>query len=333
MDKDQQPFTAESVDEEIDQLTNNNSSIFPDLDTRFMHELHHVYKEDADSLKRVWERLERYSMQQQTSQEPHTDTAQKQTIGVYHIFPFQKSSSRAKYPASQLFTVLAATIIGIFLVGSLTWVLAITHPAGPGAAKRLSSLPGANADPYSPFSGKLALDDPLSNNSRGYGWQEASFPDPNGGSCQFIGNAYHVIDVLPNGYIPCHTALQASNFTLEVQMRIIQGNCGGLSLRDTTSAAHAYYFRVCQDGSYKLSRFDGYAPRQDLISGSNAAIHTGLSQSNLIAAVANGSTFDLYANHEKIATVNDSRYSGGLFGVSADGNTEVVYTHAKMWTL
>jgi hypothetical protein len=116
-------------------------------------------------------------------------------------------------------------------------------------------------------------------------------------------------------------------------MRIIQGNCGGLSLRDTTSAAHAYYFRVCQDGSYKLSRFDGYAPRQDLISGSNAAIHTGLTQSNLIAAVVNGSTFDLYANHQKIATVNDSRYSGGQFGVSADANTEAVYTHAKMWTL
>ena len=327
MDKDQQPFTAESVDEEIDQLTNNSSSIFPDLDTRFMHELLHVYKEDADSLKRVWERLERYSMQH-SSQDPYTDTAQKQTVGIYHILPFKKSSSRAKYPASQLFSVLAATIIGICLVGSLTWVLAITHPAGPGA----SSLPNTNADPYSPFSGKLALDDPLSNNSRGYGWQEHS-SDLNGGSCQFIGNAYHVIDVLPNGYIPCHTALQASNFTLEVQMQIIQGNCGGLSLRDTTSAAHAYSFQVCQDGSYKLSRFDGYAPGQELISGSNGAIHTGLTQSNLIAAAANGSTFDLYANHKKIATVNDSRYSGGLFGVSADGNSEAVYTHAKMWTL
>ena len=165
MDKDQQPFTAESVDEEIDQLTNNSSSIFPDLDTRFMHELRHVYKEDADSLKRVWQRLERYSMQQQISQDSHTDTAQKQTMGIYHILPFKKSSSRAKYPASQLFSVLAATIIGICLVGSLTWVLAITHPAGPGAAKQ-------PADPYPPFSGKLALDDPLSNNSKGYGWQE-----------------------------------------------------------------------------------------------------------------------------------------------------------------
>lgn len=328
MDKDQQPFTAESVDEEIDQLINNNSSIFPDLDTRFMHELRHVYEEDADSLKRVWERLERYSMQQHSSQEPSAETAQRQAAG-YHILPFQKSSSPAKYPASQLFTVLAATIIGIFLVGSLTWVLAITYPAGPGAAKR----PSANADLYSPFSGKLALDDSLSNNSRGYGWQEASFPDPNGRSCQFIGNAYHVIDVLPNGYIPCHTALQASNFTLEVQMRIIKGNCGGLSLRDTTSAAHAYSFQVCQDGSYQLYRFDSFSSGQTVQSGSDGAINTGLNQSNVIAATANGGTFDLYANHKKIATVNDSRYSGGLFGVSANGNTEVVYTYAKMWTL
>ena len=326
MDKDQQPFTAESVDEEIDQLTNNNSSIFPDLDTRFMHELRHVYEEDADSLKRVWERLERYSMQQHSSQEPSAETAQRQAAG-YHILPFQKSSSPAKYPASQLFTVLAATIIGIFLVGSLTWVLAITYPAGPGAAKR----PSANADPYSPFSGKLALDDPLSNDSRGYGWQESSSPDPNGRTCQFRGGAYHV--TAQNYYVPCHGSLQASNFTFGVHMQIIKGNCGGLSLRDTTSVAHAYNFEVCQDGSYRFNRFDNFSDELTVAAGSSNAIVTGLGRSNVIAAVANRDTFDFYVNHTKIATINDSSYSQGLFGVSAFRDTDAAYTNARMWTL
>ncbi|HWS84707.1 MAG TPA: hypothetical protein VN207_10665 [Ktedonobacteraceae bacterium] len=69
MDKDKQPFTPESVDDEIDQLINSNSSI--SSKARLIHESCHTYKENADSLQRVWERLERYSMEQQTSQE-HT---------------------------------------------------------------------------------------------------------------------------------------------------------------------------------------------------------------------------------------------------------------------
>jgi hypothetical protein len=58
MDKDKQPFAPESVDDDIDQLATNNSSIFLDQDMKLLYELLHIYKEDVDSLKRVWERLE-----------------------------------------------------------------------------------------------------------------------------------------------------------------------------------------------------------------------------------------------------------------------------------
>ena len=57
MDKDKQPFAPESVDDDIDQLT-TNSSISLDQDMKLLYELLHIYKEDADSLKQVWERLE-----------------------------------------------------------------------------------------------------------------------------------------------------------------------------------------------------------------------------------------------------------------------------------
>jgi len=329
MDKDKQPFAPESVDDDIDQLTTNSSFIPSDPDARLVHELRHVYKEDTDSLKRVWERLEHYSMQQQTSAGIRPETLQRPAMD-FRIRPLKKSSSNAKYPASQLFTVLAATFIGVFLVGSLTWVLAITHPAGLGASKQLNILSDTN-DPYPPFSGELALSDPLSDNSRGYGWQETSSPDPNSRNCQFRGGAYHV--TAQNYYAPCHGNLQASNFTFEVQMQIIKGNCGGLSLRDTTSVAHAYNFEVCQNGSYRFNRFDNFSDELTVASGSSRAIVTGLGQSNVIAAVVNGGTFDLYVNHTKITTINDSSYSQGLFGVSAFLDTEVAYTNARMWTL
>ncbi len=116
-------------------------------------------------------------------------------------------------------------------------------------------------------------------------------------------------------------------------MQVISGNCGGLSLRDTTSQARAYNFEVCQDGSYRFNRFDNSSDEVTVASGSSGAIVTGLGQSNVIAAVVNGSTFDLYVNHQKIDTVNDSSYSQGEFGVSAFLNTEAAYTNARMWTL
>jgi lipid-binding SYLF domain-containing protein len=119
-------------------------------------------------------------------------------------------------------------------------------------------------------------------------------------------------------------------------MQIIQGTCGGIVLRDTMSKAYAYSFKVCQNGSYQFIRHNGggsLGPAPVLVSGSSTAITTGLNQSNVIAVVANGSTFDLYVNYHKIASGNDSSYSQGQFGVCADANTEVAYTNARVWTL
>lgn len=112
-------------------------------------------------------------------------------------------------------------------------------------------------------------------------------------------------------------------------MQIISGNCGGLTLRDGGDG-NAYSYQVCQDGSYEFDRLASSI--QTLASGPSAAITSGLNQSNVIAAVANGSTFDLYVNHQKIASVNDGAYSGGIFSVTAS-NSKVAYANARMWTL
>ena len=84
---------------------------------------------------------------------------------------------------------------------------------------------------------------------------------------------------------------------------------------------------------YRFNRFDNSSDEVTVASGSSRAIVTGLGQSNVIAAVANGSTFDLYVNQQKIASVNDGSYSQGQFGVSAFLNTEAAYTNARTWTM
>ena len=246
---------------------------------------------------------------------------------VSTLRPFKQLFFRPLLTLSMiLLTILVINVIILACAKQL--YLGRTLPASNSGATSIAT----NANSYPPYSGKLVLDDPLSNNNRGYGWQETSAPSSNDGmACQFIGGAYHVINEQPGTFSACHTVLFTSNFAFEAQMQIIKGNCGGLVLRDTRSQAHAYAFEVCQNGFYKFHRFDGFSSGQTLQTAFSLAIVTGLNQSNVITAIANGSTFDLYVNHHKIATMHDSSYSQGEFGVSANANTEAVYTHAKMW--
>jgi transcriptional regulator with XRE-family HTH domain len=226
-------------------------------------------------------------------------------------------------------SLLTILVIGVIVLACVKQLyLGRTLPASNSGATSIAT----NANPYPPYSDKLVLDDPLSNNNRGNGWQETSSHRFNDGmACQFIGGAYHVINEYPGSFLSCHASLFSSNLAFEAQMRIIKGNCGGLVVRDTRNQAHAYSFQVCQDGFYIFHRFDGFSSGQTLQTAFSLAIVTGLNQSNVITTIANGSTFDLYINHHKVATMHDSSYSQGQFGVTASANTEVVYTHAKMW--
>ena len=133
-------FPHESVDEDIDRLTNHWFSPSLDSDAQLVHGLRHIYKEDADLLKRVWRSLEQYDRLQYSSQHLSTQFYQRYEASS-QIIPLKRSSSKKKYPANQLFTVLAAAIVGLFIVSSLAWILERTYPAAPGAPKNVPAIP------------------------------------------------------------------------------------------------------------------------------------------------------------------------------------------------
>ncbi|HLZ63551.1 MAG TPA: hypothetical protein VKR06_41990, partial [Ktedonosporobacter sp.] len=95
-----------------------------------------------------------------------------------------------------------------------------------------------------------------------------------------------------------------------------------------------------QDGSYMLSLYADANNRQVLASSDPAAIpisaiHPGVGQSNLLAVVATGGTLTVYANHQQLATVNDSTLSQGHIGFVAEDDenaTEVAFQNARVWT-
>ncbi len=213
-------------------------------------------------------------------------------------------------------------------------VAAVTATA-QAQASATAIVNAANPNPYTPGQGKLALIDPLNDNSKGYSWDTSNQTD---GTCAFSGVSYHASTPKTNFFFICAAqSTDYTNFAVEVQMKIVRGDCGGLIFRADTNTGKMYFLEVCQDGAYNLYRYNDFTGNnsKNLTGGSSAAIVSGLNQMNTIAVVAQGSTMSIYVNKQKIGSANDGTYSHGQIGVVADSSnnpTEVAYNNAKVWT-
>jgi hypothetical protein len=123
-----------------------------------------------------------------------------------------------------------------------------------------------------------------------------------------------------------------SNFAYQVQMKITQGDEGGISFRTDPGFGTGYSFVVNKNGSYTLKYVkDNHV----LSSGTSPAIQNSPNQTYLLTVVAQGSTINLYVNQQHIATVNDNQYTQGSIGMITSGNvdTVLVFSSAKIWQL
>jgi eukaryotic-like serine/threonine-protein kinase len=191
---------------------------------------------------------------------------------------------------------------------------------------------------YLPGHGTLAFFDPLSQ-ADGSQWNSYS-ANSTGGACQFTGGVYH-ISQQPNGNFNWCTAHGIfSNFAFEVQLTIIQGDCGGLLFR-SDGYGHFYYFHFCDNGTYKVFKYVDTigAHAETLFSSSSSAIHTGQGHENKMAVVASGSTMTFYVNERQIDQEQDSSYTSGKIALiaspylSGGHTTDVAYSNTKLWTL
>ncbi len=199
----------------------------------------------------------------------------------------------------------------------------------------------ANPNPYPPYTGALVLKDPLSDNNHGHQWQVYS-DSATGNSCQFVDGAYHVVDA-PHYGGPCFAnATDFSNFTYQVEMTIVRAgqsfDAGGITIR--SSGNNYYYFEIFESGRYVFGACTGsdcsHALSEDLSQGI-PSFHAGLNQSNTIAIVASGNSFNLYVNGQRVAgPVSDTNATSnhgaiGVYGECNDATTEVVYSNVKVW--
>ena len=204
----------------------------------------------------------------------------------------------------------------------------------PAQATATPSAIAANLNPYPPGRGILALNDALSDNSKGNNW------DTNATNCAFTGGTYHVSAPNTSSLATCAArSTNFSNFAYEVQMTIIKGDTGGILFRANATNNTSYIFYVSQAGRYELVLCPGTTCHDIIPPAPSPAIIQGLNKPNLLAVVALGNTLTLYVNHQQVGQVTDSTFTSGQIGLAASAfataghPTEVMYSNVRVWTL
>ncbi len=191
-----------------------------------------------------------------------------------------------------------------------------------------ATVAAINGNPYTTQPSTLVLDDTLIDNSQGHKWNTST---SSSGSCAFTGGAYHAIAQLGTAFYDCQAqGSDYSNFTYEVSMTILRGDCGALVFRSN------YRFLICTDGSYGLTLKDQASA---LIQSNSPFVNQGIGKENVIAVVASGSQIRLAINHHFLTTITDSSFQHGSIGVAAVISisladvTEVAFKNARVWTI
>ena len=192
----------------------------------------------------------------------------------------------------------------------------------------------ASQNPYPPNTGTLIINDPLTDNSKGYQWDEATYPGA--GACAFSNGAYHITTLKAGGIIciPEAKSLEVNNFAFEVKITVVQGDNGGVTFHINQSSGTFYYFEVYTNGKYILEVYT--SKYTTLLQGNSAAIKLGLNQTNLLAVVANGNNIVLYVNNQTVSSISDSTLKGGQVGVASfydNGQSNIIVSDARMWQL
>ncbi len=222
-------------------------------------------------------------------------------------------------------------------IGTSQALAGATANAGASATAAASATASALQSFYTQVTSSTpAVTDPL-NAQDSNNW-DAFSTNSSGGSCGFSGGAYHSSITTKGFFQPCYSqALNVSNFALQVQMTITQGDEGGIVFRANSSNSVFYLFRISQSGAYDLYVYiDSQGSHaQRLLSGSSGIINTG-NQANTITIIAQGGNLYFYVNQQYLDGTTDMRYSSGqigLFGESDTNSTDVAFSTLKVWTL
>jgi hypothetical protein len=229
---------------------------------------------------------------------------------------------------------LSATALTATARSQATVIQGTSQAATATAGAAATATTAANqSDPYPLGGGKLVLYAPLTGPDSGVGWETSIH-------CIFRNGAYHVVAQSPPFFESCSNGLSYDNFTLEVDMQIVQGDQEGILFRGNRDTDQYYLFAIGVDGTYGLFLYvdSNVQHVERLAQGATSAFHRGLGVSNTLGLVANGNTLVIYINRLPIINVSDSSYPKGEIALlaiplSQGGQpAEVAYRNLKVWS-
>lgn len=241
--------------------------------------------------------------------------------------PLSQAQSTPRDGRRSFVFIFIGLLIVIVAGSSIVILLYTFHHAADNATNANPPYPS-----YLPGHGTLILSDPLDgthNQKNAQRWKAAS-------GCQFTGGHYQ-IDT--SATIPLQTCAGPSlqNFAFEVQMTIMQGDCGEIIFRANVASNTFYDFLVCQQGVFSLAKVVGNHPGIILLQpAASSSLNPELNQMNTLAVVTNGNSISLYANMHLLGSVQDSASSNGLLALGAvetNGHTTVAFSNARIWSL
>lgn len=195
-----------------------------------------------------------------------------------------------------------------------------------------ASVVAANPYPkYMPDSGTLFLYNSLSQQQEWHVQSDRNF----GGKCRYQNGSFSISQTSPHKFFQCPSTNSFSNFAMEVQMMILQGDCGGMYLRESAEDGTIYYLSICQDGTYRYMKYKNYWNSYAPVAISSKAIYTGVNQTNSLAVVARQNNLQFYINGIQIASIKGDSFVSGKISLMADSitrPTEVVYSQMRIWT-
>lgn len=251
---------------------------------------------------------------------------------------------------SILVVVLGSIVAGAVVINNHNYTVTVqatatAHAQATGAAvaeatQTVSAMQTAtvkaNENPYDNGSWHVEFSDPLITPRY---WQEAK--TPNYGDCTFINSQYYRITVpKSNYYYACEvqgTSTSYTDVTMEVNMDILTGDCGGFVLRDSgTTSIAAYFVYICQNGAYELDKSSNNGSATALLTGSSPTLNGSLGKRQVVAVTAIGNIITLFVNKQRIFQHADSTYTQGWIGLVASDNyapmTQVGFSNVKVWT-
>lgn len=156
-------------------------------------------------------------------------------------------------------------------------------------------------------------------------------------SCTFKNDGYHVSQPNAGFFLPCYeSSMNFTNFALQVDMTIVNGNFGGLVFRADPSTGREYLFTINAYGAYSFYIYTGNQASQSSTILNSTTEYMDSSGSTEITLVVQESTFSFYLNGHFVDSTTNTALTSGLIGLVADNHnqpTEVTFSNTKIWIL